>query len=406
MSKEPSILHIDIDAFFASVEVFLNPSLKGKPVVVGGLKGERGVVASASYEARKFGIKAGTPLKEAERLCPSCIFLRGHYSYYKEFSDRFFSILSRFTPHLEIASLDEAYLDLSSCSLLYPSFIKTSKRLKETVERELQLSISLGLAPNKLLAKLATSKAKPGGFYVIWKDEVEKFLKNLRVEELPGVGPITLRVLEKLNIKTVGELKILPLNVLKNLFGLQGEALYFMARGIDYRDVLTLQIPKSISRETTFHRDIADLDLLLAHLAYLSDRLSLALRRDGLFAETIELKVRFSNFKTLIKHKKIEGTNDPSIIYKTLRNLFIPIYENSTLAIRLLGVGAKNLSKGKSISLFKSSLKREYFLKALDSVRAKFGFSAVLTGREITLNRLYPLDREHGFVLKTSSLTK
>jgi DNA polymerase-4 len=404
--SEPSILHIDIDAFFASVETLLNPSLRGKPVIVGGLKGERGVVASASYEARKFGIRAGTPLKEAERLCPSCIFLRGHYPHYKEISDRFFSILSRFTPQVERASLDEAYLNLSSCSLLYPSFIEISKKIKETVEGELQLSVSLGLAPNKLLAKLATSKAKPGGFYVIGDKDVESFLENLEVKELPGVGPVTLKVLEKLNIKTVGELKILPLDVLKKLFGLYGEALYFMARGMDYSQVITQQIPKSISRETTFHRDIADFNLLIAHLAYLSDRLSLALRRDKLFAGTVELKVRFSDFRTLIKHRKIEETNDPSIIYKTLKNLFVPIYENSTLAIRLLGVGAKNLTKGKSNSLFESPLKREYFLKALDSVREKFGFSAVLTGREITLRKLYPLDREHGYVLKTSSLTK
>ncbi len=278
------IVHVDIDAFFAAVEVLLDPSLAGKPVIVGGLPHERGVASTCSYEARAFGVHSGMPLRECYRLCPQGVFVRGNYHVYEAFSERFFRVLHAATPDVEEASLDEAYLELTRCGHIYPSFTEAARELKRQVEREIGVTVSVGAAPNKILAKLATRRAKPAGFFEIREGEEETYLRDLGIEALPGIGPKAQVVLRLMNIHKIGELWELPRGTLHTLFGAGGDDIYLQSRGIDSRPLVTRTLPKSVSRETTFLEDLWDKRLLLAHLAYLCDRLTLALREDRLYA--------------------------------------------------------------------------------------------------------------------------
>ena len=406
--KKRCIVHIDIDAFFSAVEVLLNPSLKGRPVIVGGLPHERGVASTASYEARKYGVHSGMPLRKAHQLCPQGIFVRGNYQIYSAFSDKFFRLLSRYTPDVEKASLDEAYLDLTRCRPLYPCFSSAVREIKEKVERELGLTVSVGVGPNKILAKLATNKAKPAGLAEVEPGREEEFLKDLGIESLPGIGPKAQVILRMLNIQRIGDLWGLPRASLRSLFGLNGEEMYLQSRGIDTRPLVAASIPKSVSRETTFLEDVWDRRLLLAHLAYLCDRLTLPLRRGRLFAHIIEVKVRYSDFKTEARRRLLlSPVQEMGKIYKIAQELFLPFFSSSRLSLRLVGVKASDLVRGRPLSLFEPYSERpERLDHAVDEVREKYGFGSVLTVREKMLESLYSFERKRGFVLKTASLTK
>jgi DNA polymerase-4 len=402
------VVHIDIDAFFAAVEELLDPSLKGKPVIVGGLPHERGVASTASYEARKYGIHSGMSLQKAYQLCPHGVFLRGNYQVYSAFSKELFRVLSRYTPDVEEASLDEAYFDLTRCRHLYPSFSRTVREIKQNVEKETGLSVSVGVGSNKLLAKLATNKAKPGGIYEIPPGREEGFLKDQGIESLPGIGFKTQSILRMLNIHKIGDLWGLPRSTLRSLFGLNGENLYLQSRGLDGRPISTASIPKSISRETTFLEDLWDRRLLLAHLAYLCDRLTLPLRKERLFAHIIEVKVRYSDFKTEVRRRLLlSPLQEMGRIYSIARELFIPLFSSSRLSLRLVGVKASDLVRGRPLSLFEPySVSQEKLGFAMDQVREKYGFGSLLTGREKMLDSVYSFEKKRGFVLKTASLTK
>jgi len=406
--KRRYIVHIDIDAFFAAVEELLNPSLKGKPVVVGGLPHERGVASTASYEARKYGVHAGMPLRKAYQLCPNGIFIRGNYQIYRTFSKKFFRLISQYTPDVEEASLDEAYLDLTRCRPLYYSFSRTAREIKQRVGKELGLNVSVGVGPNKILAKLATSQAKPSGFFEIRQGEEEKFLKDLGIECLPGIGPKAQVILRMLNIHKIKDLWRLPRTNLRSLFGLNGDELYLQSRGIDSRPLVAATIPKSISRETTFLEDLWDRRLLLAHLAYLCDRLALPLRKGRLFAHIIEVKVRYSDFRTEARrHLLLTPLQEMGKIYKVAQELFLELFSSSRLSLRLVGVKASDLVRARPLSLFEPYSERSERLGlAVDEVRAKYGFGSVLTVREKMLESLYSFEKKQGFVLKTASLTK
>ncbi|MFW6159929.1 MAG: DNA polymerase IV [Acidobacteriota bacterium] len=455
------IAHIDIDAFFAAVEVLLDPSLKGKPVVVGGLPHERGVASTASYEARKYGVHSGMSLHQAYRFCPHGIFLRGNYRLYQAFSQKFFRLLSSYTPDVEAASLDEAYLELTRCGHLYPSFSRIVREIKQRVEKELGLTVSVGAGPNKLLAKLATNRAKPGGLFEITPGSEDEFLSSLPVEFLPGIGAKTQAVLRLLNIRRIGDLRGLPRTSLRSLFGLNGEELYLQARGVDSRPVLASSEAKSISRETTFLGNIWEERLLLAHLAYLCDRLALALRKERLYAHIIEVKIRYSDFRTESRRRLLlMPLQDMGEIYRVARELFRSLFpvkktgaslaaaaeksrpgdtreenllphrpgfraaagkrptetEKSRprerrgtypLALRLLGVKASDLASARSLSLFEPCRERQEKLgSAVYAVREKYGFGSVLTVREKMLDAVYDFEIKRGYVLKTASLTK
>lgn len=411
MSKERQrryIVHVDIDAFFASVEVLLDPSLAGKPVIVGGLAHERGVASTCSYEARKFGVHSGMPLRECYKLCPEGVFVRGNYQVYEAFSERFFRVLHSATPDVEEASLDEAYLDLARCGHIYPSFVAAARDLKRRVEAEIGVTVSVGAAPNKILAKLATRRAKPAGFFEIRDGEAETYLRDLDIEALPGIGPKAQVVLRLMNVHTIGRLWELPRGTLHTLFGAAGDDIYLQSRGIDSRPLVARTLPKSVSRETTFLEDLWDRRLLLAHLAYLCDRLTLALRRDRLYAHVIEVKARTSDFKTEIKRRLVlSPLQEMGKIYKIAEELFLELVEGSRLALRLVGVKASDLVRVRPLALFESYSERpERLGGAVDRVRDKYGFGAVLTAREKMLDGVYAFDPRRGYVLKTASLTK
>ncbi len=406
--KRRYILHVDIDAFFAAVEVLLNPSLKGKPVIVGGLPHERGVASTASYEARKYGVRSGMPLAKANRLCPQGVFLRGNFQIYQAFSRRFIQVLSRFTPDVEAASLDEAYLDLTRCRRLYPSFSKAARDIKTAVEKELGISVSAGAGSSKGLAKLATGKAKPGGLEEIPPGDEEKFLKGLDIEQLPGIGPKAQVIMHMLNVRKIGDLLGLPRATLRSLFGLNGEEIYLQVRGLDHRPVDRNDTSKSLSRETTFLQDIWEQRLLLAHLAYLCDRLSLGLRQEKLFAHIIEVKLRWSDFRTESRRRLlVEPVREMGDIFRIARDLFAGLHSGSRLSLRLIGVKGSDLVRHKPLSLFKPYSPREEHLgSAVSKVRQKYGFGSLVTAREKMLDDLYEFTPEQGYVLKTASLTR
>ncbi|MGD9345421.1 MAG: DNA polymerase IV [Candidatus Aminicenantes bacterium] len=406
--KRRCIVHIDIDAFFAAVEELLDPSLKGKPVIVGGLPHERGVASTASYEARKYGVHSGMPLRKAYELCPDGIFVRGNYHIYSSFSKKFFDVLSRYTPDFEEASLDEAYVELTRCRPLYSSFSQTVREMKQQVEKELGLTVSVGMGPSKLLAKLATNKAKPGGLVEVEPGDEEKFLKDLGIESLPGIGPKAQVILRMLNIHKIGDLWGLPRATLRSLFGLNGEELYLQSRGMDSRPLTMSSVPKSVSRETTFLEDIWDKRLLLAHLAYLCDRLTLPLRKGRLFAHIIEVKVRYSDFQTEARRRLLlSPLQDMGEIFRIAKELFLQLFAGSRLSLRLVGVKASDLVRTRPLSLFEPySERRERLGVAVDRVREKHGFGSLLTVREKMLESVYRFEKDRGFVLKTASLTK
>lgn len=408
VSKRRCVVHVDIDAFFAAVEELLDPSLKGKPVIVGGLPNERGVASTASYEARRYGVHSGVPLAKAYQLCPNGIFIRGNHQIYSAFSRKFFHILSQYTPDVEKASLDEAYLDFTWCSHLYPSFSSTAREIKQKVEKELGLAVSVGIGPNKLLAKLATNKAKPAGLVEIKPGREEKFLKDLGIESMPGIGPKAQGIFRMLNIRKVSDLWGLPRTTLRSLFGLNGEELYLQSRGIDSRPIVTACVPKSVSRETTFLEDIWDRRLLLAHLAYLCDRLALPLRKERLFTHVIEVKVRYSDFKTVARRRLlVSPLQEMGKIYRIAQELFLQLFSTSRLSLRLVGVKASDLVRARPLSLFEPySWRQEGLGSAVDQVRERYGFGSLLTAREKMLESIYSFEKERGFVLKTASLTK
>jgi DNA polymerase-4 len=402
------IVHVDIDAFFASVEVLLNPALKGKPVIVGGLPHERGVASTCSYEARKFGVHSGMALRNAYKLCPNGVFVRGNYQVYESFSSRVFRILHDYTPDVEEASIDEAYLDLTRCGPLYPSFSGAARDMKARIERETGLTVSVGAAPNKILAKLATKRAKPAGYFEVEPGREEEFLRDLPIDAMPGIGPKSQVILRMLNIQKFGDLWGLPRTTLHSIFGLGGEDIYLQSRGVDSRPLAVEGGPKSVSRETTFMEDLWDERLLLAHLAYLCDRLTLALRQGRYYAHVVEVKARYADFKTEIRRRlMITPRQDMGDIYRIVEELFLPLLRGSRLALRLVGVKASDLVRARPLSLFEPySDKGERLGEAVDRVRDKYGFGAVLTVREKMLDALYSADRNRGFVLKTASLTK
>jgi len=394
--KVPSVLHIDIDAFFASVEVLLNPSLKGKPVIIGGMPTERGVVSTASYEARKFGVHSGMPLRTAAQKCPQGIFLRGRYHVYSQISDRFMETLRRFSPHVDVSSIDEAYMDLSGMSYLYPSVYDLAEQIKFEVQRETGVQVSMGLGFSKLGAKLATEVAKPGNIFFI-RDERD-FIDNLWLEKIPGIGKHTLLILQGLGVKRVKELKTTYPALWKKHI-----APHIFASSVypSHHEPRT----KSFSRETTFPVDISDREFLMSHLAYLVGRLSVYLVQHKLYAGRIEVKVRFRDFSTFTKRISLDfPTFSYEAMWKRAIYLLDCLLKSKKLPLRLVGVKVEDISEQRDILPF-VSLKGEHLTSGVSDIKKRFGFSSIFTARELLLEKLYKVERE-GVVLKTASLTK
>jgi len=377
------IIHVDMDAFYASVEQRDDPSLMGKPVVVGGSPNSRGVVSTASYEARKYGIRSAMPIAEAVRRCPSAIFLPVNARKYREVSRQINNIFLTYTPMVEPLSLDEAFLDVTGSTSLFGPADNIALTIKQRIQQELNLTASVGLACNKFLAKLASDLKKPDGFVVVQPSKIQEFLDPLPVERIWGVGVKTAEQLHIYKVKTVRDLRRLELKSLTKLFGSLGSQLYQLARGIDDRPVESDRVVKSIGRETTFEMDIADHDVLETTLLKLAVDVGRSMRKESLKGKTVTLKVRYADFRTLTRsHTLPRATDLDDVIYREACSLLRELSLKQPL--RLIGVTLSNLTDQiqNQLSLFEEpELERENLTKVLDLVKEKYGEKSITRAR-------------------------
>lgn len=375
------ILHVDMDAFFAAIEQRDNPKLRNMPVIVGGL-GARGVVATASYEARKYGVGSAMPMAEAKRRCPQGIFLPADHHKYQHESGRLMMLLNSFSPLVEPLSLDEAFLDFSGMDWLYEDEVQMAQKIKQAIYETLGLTASVGIAVNKFLAKLASDLQKPDGLVVIRHGEEEQILADIPVKRLWGVGKVTAKILEQMGITTIGQLATTDVKLLHKYFGKNAEELHLLARGLDDRTVIINHEPKSVSNEITFERDVTDEETILLELLALSEKVGWRLRAIGNAGCTITIKVRFASFHTITRSITLpEPTNFDDVIYHAVKQLFEKV--NLSQAIRLLGVSVTNLNKhSKQLSLFAEdeNLRRAAVTQAVDSLKTKFGKNIIKRG--------------------------
>ena len=369
------ILHIDMDAFFISVEQRDCPSLKEKPAAVCGSL-SRGVVTSATYEARAYGIRAGMPVQEAKKRCPQLTLVEGTYSKYTETSARIFSLFNKYTPLVEEASIDEGYLDITRSQLLFKSPLHVAQSIKADVKDKEQLTCSVGVAPNKLLAKLGSRMKKPDGLVIIEKENVERILKELPVGKLFGIGPKLEKELNSIGIFTCSQLAKHPVPTLTKRFGVIGERLHEMGLGLDDSPVIPSQEeddPKSISHSATLEEDTSDVETLKRVLLELSERVSKRMRRGSFYCTRVVLTVRYSDFYTFSKQKTLsQSINSGNEIFRHIFEIFQSI--SHAKRIRLLGVGATLLKKERGqLSLFEKREKNDNLLKAMDQVNERFG---------------------------------
>jgi DNA polymerase-4 len=379
------ILHVDMDAFYASIEQRERPELAGRPVVVGGTPAGRGVVAAANYAAREFGVHSAMPAATAKRLCPQAVFLRPRMDYYAEVSEQIHAVFQHYTPLVEPLSLDEAFLDVAGSRALYGSAVTIARNIKRDIRDQLSLVASVGVAPNKFLAKIASDLEKPDGFVVVDPQRVQEFLDPLPVGRLWGVGRVTGRVFQQLGIRTIAHLRHMPVDVLRDHFGSQGDHLWELAHGIDDRRVVPEHEAKSISHEKTFPRDIEDREALHAWLLELSDQVACRLRRHRLRARTVQLKVRFDDFRTITRARTLPAPTDVTQeIGNAVAAMFAGRMPPRALRVRLLGVGVSGLCHaGKTqLTLFSDQQQqRQSRLDAVaDSIKQKFGAGSLQRG--------------------------
>ncbi len=372
------IIHIDMDAFFASVEELDCPSLRGLPVIVGGHQTKRGVVSSASYPARAFGVRAAMPLRQAKQLCPQGVYLPVRMERYAEISEQLRMLFFEYTPLVEPMGFDEAYLDVSGCEHLFGSALEIGRTIRLRVQEEVGLSCSVGISYNKFLSKIASGWKKPGGIVQILEEDALDFLMELPLEELPGVGFQTQKRLERMGLRQVKDLETIPRQVLFAKLGQLAQELLSYSKGIDPRPVVPLAEPKSMGEECTFAEDISDSQALLQALLEMNDRLSKRLREEGYLARRVTIKIRYPNFQTITRSLTLSAaTNTSDLLLQEVKTIFL---KANPPQVRLLGLSFSLLSPGeKTVILFKDhSLERQKSLCAtLDKIQEKYGKEAI-----------------------------
>ncbi|MBM3320526.1 MAG: DNA polymerase IV [Candidatus Eisenbacteria bacterium] len=397
------ILHVDFDAFFASVEQARNPALRGRPVVVG-----NGVIASCSYEARRCGLSNGMPLSRAARLCPSVVILDGSYPTYRALAERIFSFCRDVSPNVE-TFLDEAYIELTGTERLHGHPLSVGHALRERVRRETGLPVTAGIGRSRMIAKMAGKRAKPDGLGFIPPGTEAETIAPFPIRDLPGVGHAYGALLEKLQVRTIEELRAFPAPALRKLFGVHGDLLFRRCRGEDTAVIEEREIPRSISRETSFHRDTSDRREIEGMLFYLSERAARALRALRLEARTVGIRIRYAGGGSEAMSRSLPkpAALHPPILRAAL-DLLRRVYARRE-ALHLVGVSLANIARcgPRQTDLYdEEEAERSAALsRALDEARDRFGFSSVVAGRSLDL--VGKLERNsHGFVLRTPSLTK
>ena len=378
-----TILHVDMDSFFVSVELLERPELRGKPVVVGGRPDQRGVVSSASYEARKYGIHSAMPLRTAGRLCPHATFIDGHHEKYSEWSDRVASILAKFSPIVEMTSIDEAYLDLGGTERLHGPPLAAADKVLRSITQSTALPCSGGLATTRLVAKVASDQAKPRGLVWVAPGMEARFLAPLPIRKIPGIGEVTERALRALGIENVEELAAHRQEQLEKIFGQWGTALYRKARGGDSYEFLIDAEPKSISHNHTFAEDTSEVTAMESLLSHLSQKASKRLREAGLSSRTLTLTIRYAGFQTYTRSRSVE---EPVRLDADIFAIFLELFRehrDPERKVRLLGVALSGLFHGaEQLDLLEADRRKklERLTKAADQLRDKFGFGSVQFG--------------------------
>lgn len=378
-----TVAHVDMDAFFAAVEVLRHPEYKGKPLIVGGdPQGRRGVVSTCSYEARSFGVRSAMPIREAVRRCPHAIFVRPDMKAYAEYSRRVHEVLSELTPLIEPLSIDEAFLEMTGCEHFYRSLDHMGTEIKRRIRERTGLVASVGIAHNKFLAKLASDLGKPDGLVIVRPEDTRSFLDPLPVGRLWGVGPKTAERLVQLGIRTVRDLRERSLVWLEATLGKSAaNHLYRLSRGLDDREVVPEHECKSISRETTFEDDVRDRDTLHHVLALLVADVGARLRQAGLHAGAVQIKVRYPDFKTITRRRSLPSAVDnDDRLFAVARELLFQV--DPRLGVRLLGVGVSDFAPAVQASLFADDARSKAIDRTLDRLREKFGERIVKPGRE------------------------
>jgi len=386
---ERSIIHVDMDAFYAAVEVLDDPALAGKPVIVGGTPEGRGVVSTASYEARRFGVRSAMSAWRAVRLCPEGVFLRPRFHRYAEVSERIFEIFRRFTPLVEPLSIDEAFLDVTGCEGLFGSAVDMGRAIKQAIRDEIGLTASVGVAPNKFLAKVASDLEKPDGFVVVTATGAEALLAPLSVERMWGVGRKTAEVLRRMGVTTVRDLLTHRRDDLEAVLGSWTSTLLELARGKDDRPVVTGHHTKSVGAERTFAENVGDVLALRNILDGLVDEVAARLRRAGLVARTVTLKARYPDFSTVTRSLSLTApTARTENLRRTARELLEIHLGRAGRPLRLLGIQAANLSEagGGQGTLFRSPTdeRHERLDDVRDTIRARFGTTAIRWGNLVS----------------------
>ncbi len=379
------IIHVDMDAYYASIEIRDNPQLADKPVVVGGSPTGRGVVSTANYVARKFGIHSAMPTSQAMRLCPHAVLIRPRMDYYAEVSRQIREIFHHFTDLVEPLSLDEAFIDVTGSRRLFGDAITIAGQIKSRIANEIGLTASAGVAPNKFLAKVASDLEKPDGFVVVKPEEIQAFLDPLPVSRVWGVGAQTQKKLESYGVHTIAHLRQLSLEVLKSAFGINSDHFWRLSRGLDTRAVVPDRDAKSISHETTFHRDLTDEEAIHAWLLDLTDQVARRMRRHKIVGRTVQLKIRYSNFETITRSRTLdEPTNSTDRLARLASDLLKQSQLNFTRGIRLIGMGVDKLSCNRPVQLTlfdqEDTERSKRIDRATDEIREKFGKLALKRG--------------------------
>lgn len=391
----PTILHVDLDAFFAAVEQHDRPELQGKPVIVGGGgPNDRGVVSAASYEARRFGVRSAMPLRTAAALCPDGIFVPVNGKRYAAVSRQVMTVLRRFTPRIEQVSIDEAFMDVSGTSGLFGTGPEIAAQIKTAIREETALTASVGVAGNRLVAKIASDLRKPDGLVVVPIGDEAAFLAPLAIERLWGVGPSTRRALSDYGVRTIGDLAALPDDLLRRRFGRHGPELAARARGVGETEVGGHEAAKSVSQEHTFDVDTADWQVVERTLLALSEGVAGRLRADGLRCATVTVKIRDSDFVTITRQRKLPDATDAThLIWQTAVDL--TRREVHGMRVRLLGVGASGLADRQQLVLFDTDDRERKATAAIDSIRHKYGPRAIRRARLLDADVGAPFERDY-----------